>query len=224
MKILFQGDSLTDSGRNKEIKLPNVELGNGYVNIVAEKLILENKDIEIFNRGVYGDKITDMYARWRTDTLNMDYNILSILCGVNDVGFERRMKTGNDIEKYEFVYDRLLLEAKRFNSEAKMILIAPFLFKMRYDVKNLGCDIYNDWEKWENDIINEGLVVQRMAKKYNADFIPMFDIFKDLCKVNSPEKFSVDCIHLTSNGSEILADYCLNTIRKYIWERIYIKM
>ena len=104
MTILFQGDSITDAGRDKTVREPNMGLGGGYVNIIYEQLKQDNKDIEILNRGVNGNKITDLYARWREDTLNIKFDILSILCGINDVGFERRLNIGNDIEKYEFVY------------------------------------------------------------------------------------------------------------------------
>ena len=38
MRILFQGDSITDAGRDKEAKEPNVGLGVGYVNMIYEKL------------------------------------------------------------------------------------------------------------------------------------------------------------------------------------------
>ena len=99
MKILFQGDSVTDAGRNKSIDEPNIWLGGGYVNMIYEKIKSLIPGVEVLNRGVYGNKSTDMYARWRVDTLNIDFDVLSILCGVNDVGFERRLGIGNDIEK-----------------------------------------------------------------------------------------------------------------------------
>lgn len=213
MKILFQGDSITDAGRNKETQEPNVGLGGGYVNLIYEKLKQTNNDIEILNRGVFGNKTTDMYARWREDTLNINYDVLSILCGINDIGFERRLKIGNDIEKYEFVYDRMLYEAKQFNHKSRIILIAPFVFKVRhYD--DLGkYDIYDDWDLWSADVEKEGEVVKKLAKKYDAVFVPAFEHFKELCQGNEWGNYSFDGIHLNDAGNKELADLWLDTVK-----------
>lgn len=49
MKIVFTGDSITDSGRNRE---DGKSLGSGYVKILADKLrpIYPDTDIELVNR------------------------------------------------------------------------------------------------------------------------------------------------------------------------------
>lgn len=212
MRILFQGDSITDAGRDKEAKEPNIGLGSGYVNMIYEKLRQTNSDIQVLNRGVYGNKTTDMYARWREDTLNINYDILSVLCGINDIGFERRLNIGNDIEKYEFVYDRMLYEAKKFNPNAKIVLIAPFLFKVYYKDDLGGYDIYNDWKLWSTDIETEGKIVKKLAQKYDAAFVPAFDKFKEKCAQNGWDKYSSDGIHLNEVGAKVLADLWVNTI------------
>ena len=212
MKILFQGDSITDAGRDKDVNEANIDLGGGYVNLIYEKLKVVNPDIEVLNRGVYGNKTTDMYARWREDTLNIDFDILSILCGINDVGFERRLNTGNDLEKFEFVYDRMLYEVKKFNSGAEIILISPFLFKVRHNDDTGGYDIYNDWELWDGDIRNEAAIVQSLAKKYGAVSIDAYNYFKKLCKENKPDMYSAVGIHLNGNGSEALAKLWVDTL------------
>lgn len=212
MRILFQGDSITDAGRDKEAKEPNIGLGSGYVNMIYEKLRQTNSDIQVLNRGVYGNKITDMYARWREDTLNINYDILSVLCGINDIGFERRLNIGNDIEKYGFVYDRMLYEAKKFNPNAKIVLIAPFLFKVYYKDDLGGYDIYNDWKLWSTDIETEGKTVKKLAQKYDAVFVPAFDKFKEKCAKNGWDEYSSDGIHLNEVGAKVLADLWVDTI------------
>lgn len=58
-----------------------------------------------------------MYARWRVDTLNIDFDVFSILCGVNDVGSERRLGIGNDIEKYE---SECCMKQERLNQMQKL--------------------------------------------------------------------------------------------------------
>jgi len=54
MRILFQGDSITDAGRNRLVKRSNegLGLGNGYVSLAsAELLALDlNNEYEIYSR------------------------------------------------------------------------------------------------------------------------------------------------------------------------------
>ncbi|MCQ2386154.1 MAG: lysophospholipase, partial [Clostridia bacterium] len=66
--ILFQGDSITDFGRSRSVKEPNRDLGTGYVNLIASRLTCDNPEISVYNRGVSGNRIVDMYARWEEDT------------------------------------------------------------------------------------------------------------------------------------------------------------
>lgn len=214
MRILFQGDSITDAGRDKEVQEPNSGLGDGYVNMIFDKLKISYPDIEVLNRGVYGNKTTDMYARWKEDTLNIKYDILSVLCGINDIGFERRLHTGNDLEKYEFVYDRMLYEAKKFNPNAKFVLVAPFLFKVYHYDKLWKYDIYEDWDLWCDDIEKEGEVVEKLSKKYNALYVPAFDNFKKVCQKYGWEKYTVDGIHLNSDGNILLAQQWLDIVEE----------
>ena len=212
MRILFQGDSITDAGRDKEAKEPNIGLGEGYVSMIYENLKNIYPNIEVLNRGVCGNKSTDMYARWREDTLNIDYNVLRVRCGINDVGFERRLHIGNDLEKYEFVYDRMSYEAKKFNKNAKIVLISPFLFKKRHYNETWKYDIYDEWNLWSADIEKEGEAVKKLAGKYDAVYVPAFDKFKEICKKYGWEKYTVDDIHLSVEGNRILAQQWIDTV------------
>ena len=69
MKIVFFGDSITESGRN--LLDPN-DLGVGYVKIAAGKLRLLYPDekIEIVNRGVGGNRTADLLARVKEDVID----------------------------------------------------------------------------------------------------------------------------------------------------------
>ena len=59
MKILFQGDSITDAGRSRTAAEANRGLGDGYVNLIAAELTGKAPGrYEIFNRGVGGNRMT----------------------------------------------------------------------------------------------------------------------------------------------------------------------
>lgn len=77
--ILFQGDSISDASRDRAVTEPNIGLGEGYVSVIAEEFQKEGIPVNIYNRGVSGNRIGDMYARWIEDTLNIDHDILNVL-------------------------------------------------------------------------------------------------------------------------------------------------
>lgn len=88
-RILFQGDSITDARRDKKADKANDAngLGNGYPFFAAGEILRDHADLklEIFNRGISGNKVPDLEARWQADCLDLKPNVLSILIGVNDI-------------------------------------------------------------------------------------------------------------------------------------------
>ena len=82
--ILFQGDSITDSGRKSN---HNESLGDGYVMMTVAWLSALHPEYhaKFYNRGVGGDRIRDLRHRWKKDCLDLRPNLVSILIGVNDV-------------------------------------------------------------------------------------------------------------------------------------------
>ena len=217
MKILFQGDSLTDCGRARDIDQPNKRLGDGYVNMICGELVGGDPEggYEIYNRAVSGNRIADMYARWIEDALNPEYDLLSILCGVNDVGFSLRLNRGSDAERFEFIYDRMLGEVRETHPKTRVMLIEPFLFRFPYQDGPRGDDINRDWEIWSGELRKRGAAARRLAKKHGALFVPMFDHFETLSARFGPETYSMDCIHLTPAGNYVLARRWLEAAREH---------
>lgn len=205
--ILFQGDSLTDACRDKEAGVtdPNKILGVGYVNAAAQYLMSMDPQIRVLNHGVNGNRIMDLYARWIEDTLNVDFQILSILCGVNDVGFDLRMNKGADAEKFAFIYDRMLHEVKEKKPEAVLVLCEPFLCRLNRDEADYGTDIIDNWEIWDGRIKELAEVVRDLAGKYEAVLVPCRKLFADACRLAPASRWSVDGIHLTTAGNGLLA-------------------
>ena len=183
-KILFQGDSLTDACRDKECKDvdTNKRLGVGYVNHVAAYLMSVNPEIRVKNNGVNGNRIVDLYARWTEDTLNEEFDLLSILCGVNDVGFQLRLNRGVETEKYRYIYDRMLYEVRERRPEAKIVLCEPFLFRLRPEEVSYGTDIIENWDTWYGEICRRAEVVDEMALVFFASDAPVsgFDCDRDM--------------------------------------------
>lgn len=210
MRILFQGDSITDCGRNREVEGANRGLGDGYVNLIASELLCDHPEYQIFNRAVDGNRIGDMYARWIEDALHMEFDVISILNGINDVGFGLRCNRGASKEEYAFLLDRMLYQVKETHPHCKMILIEPFvvpfdLRKITPEIPDAHNDIFFQRGIWEQNVRERGEVVKQLAEKYHATFLSLFDDFVALAETYGGEKWSLDCIHPTPGGHALIA-------------------
>ena len=218
--ILFQGDSITDAGRNKTNAPKNFWLGDGYVTMIAGELLSKHPEFDILNRGVGGNRVADIYGRWQEDTLNIKYDILSLLCGINDVGFGLRLGRGSDPDRFEFIYDRMLYEAKEVSPDAKLVLCQPFLLKIDVNGTNFegefGNDIFRNWSTWDTEIKKRDEVVKKMAQKYNAIYVPFGDALHKAEEVVGADKLTMDCIHLTPAGNYILAKTWLEETKELL--------
>lgn len=124
-RILFQGDSITDAGRNRE---NDRETGRGYPTLVMGRLGYDEPGkYEFFNRGVSGNRVVDLYARIKIDLLNLKPDYLSILIGVNDVWHEISRQNGVSAEKYELIFDMLLSEVRAALPDIRIMILEPFV-------------------------------------------------------------------------------------------------
>ena len=210
--FLFQGDSVTDAGRDRQCPQ---SLGNGYVSIIAGEFLKMGQKHKILNNAISGNRIGDMYARWIEDTLNIDFDVLSILCGINDVGFQLRRSCGADSEKFRFIYDRMLYEVMEKREKTKLILLEPFIFKVNLeetDMRNRN-DIYVQYDLWSGMIRERGAIVKELAAKYHAAFVPLMDRLTQESKKTGADILSADGIHPTLYGHRIIAEEWMK-----VWE------
>src|SRR3984957_18211922 len=107
--ILFQGDSITDGGRQRTGNDLNHSMGQDYAYILAAQIgsDIPERNLHFINRGVSGDRVPDLALRWHDDALALKPNILSILVGIND---QLGSKGPLTAEEYESAYDKLLAE------------------------------------------------------------------------------------------------------------------
>lgn len=213
LKILFQGDSLTDCGRDRTGKIVLQEYGYGYVNLIASKLLCDYPDTVVYNRAINGSRIADTYSRWIEDALNIDCNILSLLNGVNDIGFGIRRNQGADAKKFRFIYDRILCETLEAKPDVRLVLCEPFLFNIKENTPEGGKDIVENWDLWNGQLTERQGIVRELAKEYNAIFVPFAEAFEEAFKKAPPAHWSVDCIHATNAGHELMARTWLEYVK-----------
>ena len=192
--VLFQGDSITDVGRLAE---PDSPLGNGYVRIVAERVRSARPDsgITFVNRGVGGDGVSDLRARWRADTLDLEPDVVSVLIGVNDTW--RRYEAGavTSALAYESDYRAILTQVKN-ELDAQLILVEPFLVPVREE----------QWA-WREDLDPRIQAVRRLAEEFDAALLAADGLLNQAARAAGDAAWVAgDGVHPTPYGHTVLAE------------------
>ncbi len=212
-RILFQGDSITDAGRNRE---DFFGLGSGYPSKVASKIGFENPgEFEFINRGISGNRVVDLYARIKNDIINLKPDYMSIMIGVNDVWHEIGHQNGVSAKKYEKIYDMLLEEVKEVLPEIKIMILEPYVLPESATVGELedGGDKYELFRK-ETEL--RAKISKKLAEKYNLVFIPLQEKFHELAKIQPVSYWVADGVHPTNFGHEFIAREWIEHFNKYI--------
>jgi lysophospholipase L1-like esterase len=200
-RVLFQGDSITDGnrGRNQD---PNHILGHGYAFIVAAKCgaAFPELDLTFLNRGISGNKVTDLAGRWQQDTLDLKPDVLSILIGVNDNGKV-------PLDEYEAVYDRLLTDARAANPKLRLVLCEPFTLPVG--------GVKARWESWRAELKQRQEIVARLAHKHKAVLVRFQAAFDAACAKAPPEYWIWDGVHPTYAGHQVMADEWVHAIERF---------
>ena len=209
--ILFQGDSITDGARGRNNDLNHV-MGHGYQYILAGQLLGDNigKNIQVFNRGISGNRVSDLYGRWQEDCLMLKPTILSILIGINDIAFKYIDGSGSDPDRYERIYCRLLDEVLEQNPDTLLVIMEPF-----YGVSP-DPDIHAHYVP-RIDAMRER--AKAVAEKYNAVFVPLQDVFDDYAKENDIFDVTWDGIHPTVLGHHLIAQRWAECVEMRLNER-----
>ena len=195
MKYLFQGDSITDAGRGDASPLA---LGKGYANLLASYLTYENPDDIVYNCGISGHRIVDLYARWKKDCINLEPDVLTILIGVNDVWHEiNESPNGVDAPKFEKIYTMLIEEIKEVLPSIKIMLMEPFLMP--------GPASEGNWDYFKKEVELRSEAVKRVAQKTGCKFVPLQEVFDKACEKAEPAYWSGDGVHPSPFGHKLIS-------------------
>ena len=190
--FVFLGDSITDANR---LWLPEYKgLGNGYVNLLAEKL---SHEFTVINKGHDTFTLPFLLRNLETDCLSFSPAAVSILIGINDIGVAKN--TGKSLRAQEFasIYDTLirrLLEA----SISSVFLLSPFIFSRPQE--------YLNWLPEVREVEN---TIENLARQYQLPFLPLQERMQESEKQYGTEMLTPDGIHLTPFGHELLAKWWL---------------
>jgi len=205
--FLFQGDSITDGNRARNNDWNHV-MGHGYQYIIACKLWYESpqKRFRFFNRGISGNKVTDLIARWQKDSLELEPDILSILIGINDVDAFLKGDNNFSAENYEKSYRLLLNQTKKQLPGIELILCEPFILPVG--------KVKDQWDDYLTEVEKRQRIVQRLSKEYKAIFVPFQSAFNKALSKASADYWIWDGIHPMPAGHELMAREWIHWVSK----------
>ncbi len=202
--IVFQGDSITDAGRNRD---NDNERGIGYPTLVSAELGLKYPGEFIFiNEGISGNRIVDLYARIKRDIINRKPDYLTILIGINDVWHEINDRNGVDNDKFFRVYCNLIEEIKAMLPDTEIFILEPFVLKASATEKK--------WGVFRRETEMRAESAKAVAEKFGLTFIPLQEKFDEAEKKAEASYWLGDGVHPTAAGHEIIANEVVKALEK----------
>ncbi len=205
--FLFQGDSITDGNRTRNADWNHV-MGHGYQFIIASRLWYDfpKKGFQFFNRGISGNKVTDLAERWQKDTLEIKPDILSILVGINDISALLNGNSKYTAEQYETGYRALLEQTTTQLPGIQLILCEPFILPVG--------KLKERWEAYSTEISKRRSIVKQLSVEYNAIFVEFQNAF-DKALTKAPAEYWIwDGIHPMPAGHELMAREWMRQVSK----------
>lgn len=201
MKIVFFGDSITDCSRDRN---DEKSLGNGYVKILADKLrpIYPDTDIELINKGISGNRLTDLLERVESDVISLSPDAVVIMIGINDVLHKYKYRKELDLRKFEDDFNKLIKLLK--DNKITVIFLEPFLLP--------APDKLRMRKLFEKELE----IIDRIASAECDEFVAYDEIFNGLTESIPYTEYSLDGIHPTHRGSRLIADNAIKAIRKHL--------
>lgn len=178
-RVLFIGDSITDGawGNSKVWNTPSEErnqkdmnhiYGHGYMMIAASQIqaLYPEDGWTFWNRGISGNTLADLAARWQKDALALHPDVVSILVGTNDVDQALKKNENININEWGKQYRKLLDEIMAENKDAQFILCTPFVAHSGKLAQS------NDFDKRKAMIQSLAKEIEIIAKEYGANIVP----------------------------------------------------
>lgn len=190
--VLFQGDSITDCGRDRVLDT----LGTGYPLLVAGMLQAKypERNIRFINRGIGGNRTSDLLARWEEDCLAVKPDVLSILIGINDTWRRFDSNSTTSTEQYEENYRQLLSQVRNRLGDIPVLIMEPFLMPFVPDKLN-----------WREDLDPKIHAARKVAQEFGAHYLPLDGDFAAGCIKAEYQVFSADGVHPSPAGHALIA-------------------
>jgi len=197
--VLFQGDSITDCGRDRDNP---ADLGRGYALMAAGLFGVDQPElgVKFLNRGIGGDRVKDLQARWKEDCIALQPDWVTIYIGINDCWRRYDRDDPTSAASFEAGY-RELLERTQRETGANLVLMEPFVLP-----------VPADRGAWREDLDPKIDVVRRLAREYGALLVPLDGLFAQASMRAESAYWAPDGVHPSPAGHALIAKAWLQTI------------
>ncbi|MET7426242.1 SGNH/GDSL hydrolase family protein [Dactylosporangium sp. NPDC005555] len=198
-RIVFIGDSITDCGR-RDVRAP---YGDGYMSLVRALITARFPDVPLtwVNRGVSGNTVRDLAARWDRDAVAERPDWLVVMIGINDVwrAFTGQPEHAVPLEEYEATLRTLLRRAVDATG-CRLLLAGPYLIEPdRTEPQRAQSDRY-------------AAAMAELATEFGAPLVAAQEAFDAVLAVSPPALWADDRVHPDLPGHAVLAEAFLRVI------------
>ena len=202
VRLLFQGDSITDAGRDKR---DFHDLGNGYPKYAAELLKESNHEIhfDFINLGISGNRTGQLFDRLYPDAIALQPDVISILIGINDIWHRGAFSyVATTDEQIELNYREILKNLKA-KTNAKIVMLAPYVLDAA------------DKAPMKKELATVLPIVRKLADEFADAYIPLDELFEEAMATQpAPLYYSPDGVHPNENGARFIGECYARTVNK----------
>lgn len=195
--MLFIGDSITDCGRRGA----EAPLGSGYVSLFAEMTTARypERAIHYINKGISGNKVSDLVERWRDDVLFHEPDRLSIKIGINDLHSHLRGVEGAvSPELFAELYDRVLAVTQQ-ELGCPIVLLTPFYISRDRSGQTLRSQVLEVLPHYIE-------TVEALSEKYGTRLVRLQEIFGRQLEYREADVFCPEPVHPNRAGHMVIAE------------------
>ena len=204
MKILFQGDSVTDAGRDRS---QSADMGEGYPRYASAMIqdSYPDTEFEFVNLGISGNRTEHLVARLESDFIEVQPDIVSIMIGINDVWhhYEHDLVETTD-EQFEANY-RLILDNIKSRTNARILLIQPFLLDSVVPSRGILCE----------ELARKQEIIRKLVDEYADAYLPLDEVLHTEAD-EEPAYYSADGVHPTPDGACCIGEAYLRAVAPLI--------
>ena len=204
IKLLFQGDSITDAGRDKR---NYYDLGNGYpkfaASIIAEKYA--DTSFEFINLGISGNRTGQLFDRFYSDGIALQPDIISILIGINDIWHRCPPNYILTTDEQIALNYREILKRIRRETNAKIVILSPYVLDSE------------DKEPMKKELSTVLPIIRELADEFADAYVPLDELFEKAMETQpEPRYYSADGVHPNENGAKFIAEHYALAIDKIL--------
>ncbi len=197
-KIIMLGDSITQGGGGAA----------GFITLIQKALDDKHKDLGIktVNKGISGNKVTDLQKRLQKDVLDLKPNLVFVYIGINDVWhWDMKGLKGTTKEEFEAGLKEIIGKMKGIG--ARVILCTPSVIGEKTDGSN----------KQDKMLAEYADISRKVAKDEGLVLCDLNKAFMDYLKENNKENKEVgiltrDRVHLNEAGNKLVAETMLKAL------------